>query len=228
MPKQAAYRSHAPAADRRRAGYRPDIEGLRAVAVLAVVGFHAAIPGLAGGYIGVDAFYVISGFLITGLLWRELSGTGRLELARFYARRARRLLPAATLVSVATVIAAACWLPPLRARSVLTDAVAAALYAGNYRLAAQGTDYLAAGQPPSPFQHYWSLAVEEQFYLCWPVLLLAVAWLTRRRAAAITVLSLVGAGSFWLSLTWTRELPAWAFSRCPAEPGNSRSAGCWR
>src|SRR3954453_3095565 len=92
--------------------HRQDIEGLRAIAVLAVVGFHAAVPGLGGGYVGVDAFYVISGFLITGLLWRELSQTGRLELGRFYARRARRLLPAATLVSIATVIAAACLLPP--------------------------------------------------------------------------------------------------------------------
>jgi peptidoglycan/LPS O-acetylase OafA/YrhL len=186
------------------------------VAVLAVVGFHAAVPGVGGGYVGVDVFYVISGYLITGLLWREISTTGRLELARFYARRARRLLPAATLVSIATIIAAACWLPPLRAREVLGDALAAACYVGNYRLAIHGTDYLAAGQPPSPFQHYWSLAVEEQFYLAWPLLLLAAVWLGRRRAAAVLALGLVATGSFWLSLDWTTRLPAWAFFSLPS------------
>jgi peptidoglycan/LPS O-acetylase OafA/YrhL len=153
-------------------GFRPDIEGLRAVAVLTVVLFHARVPGLPGGFVGVDVFFVISGFLITGMLWREAERTGRLRLGRFYGARARRLLPAGTTVLVGTAAASAWLLPPLEARSVLVDGVASALYVGNYRFAVQGTDYLAADVVPSPFQHYWSLGVEEQFYLLWPALLL--------------------------------------------------------
>src|SRR5438094_247068 len=141
--------------------FRPDIEGLRAVAVLAVVLFHAGVPGVSGGFVGVDVFFVISGFLITGLLWRDVQSTGTVRLLRFYGARARRLLPAAILVLVVTVLAATWLLPPLTTRSVQGDAVASALYVGNYRLALRGTDYLAADTAPSPFQHYWSLGVEE-------------------------------------------------------------------
>src|SRR4051794_16525374 len=112
--------------------FRPDIEGLRAVAVLAVVLFHAGVPGLSGGFVGVDVFFVISGFLITGLLWRDLQSHGTVRMARFYGARVRRLLPAAILVLVATALASAWLLPPLTARSVLGDAVASALYVGNY------------------------------------------------------------------------------------------------
>src|SRR3954454_13286662 len=162
--------------------FRPDIEAVRAVAVLAVVLFHAGVPGLTGGFVGVDVFFVVSGFLITGLLWREVRATGTVRPARFYGARARRLLPAGMVVLVATAAAAALLLPPLQARAVLGDAVASALYAGNYRLAVQGTDYLAADTPPSPFQHYWSLGVEEQFYLVWPALLVLGARLGRRAA----------------------------------------------
>src|SRR6516162_6335608 len=180
--------------------FRPDIEGLRAVAVLAVVLYHAGIPGVAGGYIGVDVFFVISGFLITGLLCREVTTTNTIRLGRFYGARARRLLPAAATVAIATAIAAAVALPPLQARSVFMDGIASALYVGNYRFALQGTDYLAADQPPSPFQHYWSLGVEEQFYLVWPALIIGTAWLVgrmRRGAASraapyAAVLGLVG------------------------------------
>src|SRR5689334_17747248 len=114
-----------------RTGFRPDIEGLRAVAVLAVVLYHAGVPGISGGFIGVDIFFVISGFLITGLLWREASTSGTVRLGQFYAARARRLLPAAALVLVATSICAALLLPPLQARSVFGDAIANALYVGN-------------------------------------------------------------------------------------------------
>ena len=132
----------------KRMGFRPDIEGLRAVAVIAVVLYHAGIPGVAGGFIGVDVFFVISGFLITGLLWREVATTNTVRLGRFYGARARRLLPAAATVGIATAIGAAVVLPPLRARSVFVDGVASALYVGNYRFAMQGTDYLAPNLPP--------------------------------------------------------------------------------
>ena len=124
--------------------FRPDIEGLRAVAVLAVVLFHADVPGVGGGFVGVDVFFVISGFLITGLLWREVSTAGTVRLRRFYGARARRLLPASATVGVVTVIGSAVLLPPLQARSVIDDGIASALYVSNYRFALQGIDYFAA------------------------------------------------------------------------------------
>jgi peptidoglycan/LPS O-acetylase OafA/YrhL len=209
--------------------------------VLAVVLFHAGMPGVGGGYIGVDVFFVISGFLITGLLWREVTGTGTVQLGRFYGARARRLLPAATTVGVATSIGAALLLPPLQARSVLGDGIASALYVGNYRFAIQGTDYLAADTPPSPFQHYWSLGVEEQFYLLWPALIIGTAWFIRHRTGLgsrpatmraverpeeepgnwarinpyLFVLAALAVVSFALSLAWTRSSPPWAFFSLP-------------
>ncbi|MFE9581329.1 acyltransferase family protein [Nocardia sp. NPDC006044] len=204
-------------------GFRGDVQGLRAVAVVAVVVFHAGVWGVGGGFVGVDVFFVISGFLITGVLWREVAVRGTVGLARFYGGRARRLLPAAGIVLVATAVAAAKWLPPLQARAVLWDGIASALYAGNYRLAWNGTDYLAADAPPSPFQHYWSLGVEEQFYLLWPALIIGVAWLVRRRRRVdpspvpyLVVLSIIATASFAVSFTWTRTLPPWAFFALPA------------
>jgi peptidoglycan/LPS O-acetylase OafA/YrhL len=196
--------------------------------VLAVVLFHAGVPGVSGGFIGVDVFFVVSGFLITGILVREATHTGTVTLPRFYAARARRLLPAAGTVLVATAVASTILLPPLQARSVLGDAIASALYVGNYRFAIQGTDYLAADAPPSPFQHYWSLGVEEQFYLLWPALIIGTALLVCRgsrsgnREAAgsftpyLAVLALVAATSFVISLHWTHILPPWAFFSLPS------------
>lgn len=221
--------------------FRPDIEGLRAVAVLAVVLFHANLPGVGGGFVGVDVFFVISGFLVTGILWREAAATGAVGLIRFYGARARRLLPAAGVVLVATAIGAAVLLPPLQARQVLGDGIAGALYAGNYRLALRGTDYLAGDSLPSPFQHFWSLGVEEQFYLLWPALIAVTAWFARRRrvgsAAAfpyLSVLAAVAALSFAISLIWTRTLPPWAYFSLPTrawELGTggliALSAGAW-
>ena len=107
--------------------FRPDIEGLRAIAVVAVVFFHAKLPGVGGGFVGVDVFFVISGFLITGLLWREVSTAGTVRLRRFYGARARRLLPASATVGVITAIGAAVLLPPLQARSVMGDGIASAI-----------------------------------------------------------------------------------------------------
>ncbi|TQC44644.1 acyltransferase, partial [Rhodococcus sp. WS4] len=218
-------------------GFRPDIEGLRAVAVLAVVLFHVGVPGIDGGFAGVDVFFVVSGFLITGLLWRDVASAGRVRLARFYGARARRLLPAGCVVLVATAIGAAILLPPLQARQVLGDGIASALYVGNYRFALHGTDYLAADTPPSPFQHYWSLGVEEQFYLLWPALIIGVAWLVRRRTRHtdsdtppsatpyLVLLAVVAAVSFAVSLDWTRTLPPWAFFSLPARAWELAAGG---
>jgi peptidoglycan/LPS O-acetylase OafA/YrhL len=203
--------------------FRPDIEGLRAVAVTAVVLFHAAVPGIGGGYVGVDVFFVISGFLITGLLWREVSSTGSVRLRSFYGARARRLLPASATVGVITMIASILLLPPLRVPTVLYDGVASALYVGNYWFIIDNINYFSDLLTPSPFLHYWSLGVEEQFYLVWAPLILGTAWLIRRlrrnRARAIgssrrpylIVLGLVAAVSFALSLVITYVVPAAAF-----------------
>ena len=216
----------------KRMPFRPDIEGLRAVAVIAVVLYHAGIPGDAGGVIGVDVFFVISGFLITGLLWREVATTNTVRLGRFYGARARRLLPAAATVGIATAIGAAIALPPLQARSVFVDGVASALYVGNYRFALQGTDYLAPDLP-SPFQHYWSLGVEEQFYLVWPVLIIGTAWLVGRLRPGVVaralpyavVLGLVGVASLTSALVWTQTSPSWAFFSLPTRAWELAAGG---
>ena len=226
--------------------FRPDIEGLRAVAVVAVVLFHADVPGVGGGFVGVDVFFVISGFLITGLLWREANTTGTVGLRRFYGARARRLLPASATVGVVTAIASAALLPPLQARTVMGDGIASALYVSNYRFILQGVDYFAS-HTASPFQHYWSLGVEEQFYLVWPALILGTAWLIRRarrrnRAQAtssqrpyLVVLALVAAVSFALSLAVTYWAPFVAFFSLPTRAWQlaagglvALTAGQWR
>jgi peptidoglycan/LPS O-acetylase OafA/YrhL len=227
--------------------FRQDIEGLRAVAVLAVVLFHADVPGVGGGYIGVDVFFVISGFLITGLLWREVSTVGTVRLRRFYGARARRLLPASAMVGVITAIGSAVLLPPLQARSVIDDGIASALYVGNYRFVLQDVNYLAGNNPPSPFQHYWSLGVEEQFYLVWPAFIIGTAWLirrVRRRTGAhatssenpyLVVLALGGAVSFAVSLAATYLVPSVAFFSLPTRAWQlavgglmALTAGRWR
>jgi peptidoglycan/LPS O-acetylase OafA/YrhL len=171
-------------ADPRRLGFRPDIEGLRAVAILLVVLYHSVPHAAPGGYIGVDVFFVISGFLITGQLVRELETRHRISFLAFYARRARRILPGATLVIVSTVIASSILLAPLAARRLFTDAIVAAFFGVNFRFAAEGANYFTQNLPPSPLQHFWSLSVEEQFYVVWPMLLLvsSLVWLQRRRA----------------------------------------------
>ena len=205
--------------------FRPDVEGLRAVAILAVVGYHAGLPFLPGGFVGVDVFFVISGFLITGLLVAEIGASGRVSLARFWARRARRLLPAATLVLGVVAVASYVMIPALDHASVGLDIVASALYVANMRYAVQATDYLASDSAPSPVLHFWSLGVEEQFYVVWPLLILGLLALEVRRHTATgrtlprshLAIALAGLGvvSFLLSLRLTDRVQPWAFFGMP-------------
>jgi len=205
--------------------FRPDVEGLRAVAIAAVVAYHVGLPFTPGGFVGVDVFFVISGFLITGLLVREVTSTAHVSLARFWARRARRLLPAATLVLGLVAVASYWVIPAIDHQSVGLDITASALYVSNMRFAAQATDYLASDAAPSPVLHFWSLGVEEQFYVLWPLLILAIAWFGVRRARArglrvhrgqlAIALALLGLASFAISLWLTRAVEPWAFFGMP-------------
>ncbi|HEX7406011.1 MAG TPA: acyltransferase, partial [Candidatus Nanopelagicaceae bacterium] len=196
-------------------GFRADIEGLRGIAVLLVLFFHASL-GFSGGYVGVDVFFVISGFLITGMLIREIEGTGRVSLSRFYARRARRLLPAASLVLAATLIASIFVLPPLLIPGVAIDIGSAALYVSNMVFAHHAIDYFAIGSAPSPILHFWSLSVEEQFYMFWPALLLLVTRKTRkpRRNVGLAVV-LIAVASFTFALWLLPRSQPWAFFSLP-------------
>ncbi len=205
----------------KRRGYRLDIEGLRAVAIVTVVLYHAGVPGLGGGFVGVDVFFVLSGFLITELLWREVQRGGRISFATFYSRRARRILPVSTLVIVATSLLAWRVVPPLELHSVTRDGLASALFVANIRFAAAHTSYLTVSAP-SAFQQYWSLGVEEQFYLIWPAVLLGVSVLATRRgrrpdspATALGVLAGLSLTSLVACWWLTRVNQPWAFFSLP-------------
>ena len=192
--------------------YRRDIEGLRAIAVIAVLLFHFGVPGMQGGYIGVDVFFVISGFLITSLLIAERSGTGRVSLRDFYARRIRRLLPISAVVLGATAIASATWLEPTRLADLAQDIRHAATFTVNTVFANRGTDYLGAELPPSPIQHYWSLAVEEQFYMLWPALIAIVTIGARNvKARVAATMAIIVVLSLAMSILLVDSHPAWTF-----------------
>jgi peptidoglycan/LPS O-acetylase OafA/YrhL len=193
---------------------RADLEGLRGVAVIAVLLFHLGFPWAAGGFVGVDAFFVLSGFLITGLIIREHERTGRISLPAFYARRVRRILPAALVTIVVTVGVAAFVLAPLDLPEITLDGAAAALSVGNIRFAIGATDYFGP-TAPSPFRHFWSLGVEEQFYLLWPALMIvALARGGSRRRVALVIGGVVAA-SFAASAWLTGVDQAWAFYSFP-------------
>jgi peptidoglycan/LPS O-acetylase OafA/YrhL len=160
--------------------FRPDIEGLRAIAVALVVLNHAGVSRFAGGYVGVDVFFVLSGFLITGLLLKEQERGKRISLVGFYARRARRILPAGTLVLAVTVLASVLLIGGNSSVRTAEDAQWAAILMSNIHFIQQGTNYWAADLPPSPLQHFWSLSIEEQFYFVWPTCLIAVSVIAQR------------------------------------------------
>jgi peptidoglycan/LPS O-acetylase OafA/YrhL len=193
--------------------FRTDVHAIRAVAVLLVLVYHLDVGRLRGGFVGVDAFFVVSGFLITGQLVRQLRDRGRLDLPGFWARRARRLAPAALLVLAVTAVASVLLTPREDWPTLGTQLTASALSVENWALAASSTDYLAAGDPSTPFEHFWSLGVEEQLYLLWPLLLLVV-WRTARnrpgRAVSFAVVVVIGV-SLACSVVLTATDPAPAY-----------------
>jgi peptidoglycan/LPS O-acetylase OafA/YrhL len=152
--------------------FRPDIEGLRGLAVLLVVLYHVGVPMFGGGFIGVDVFFVLSGYLITGLIVREIETSGRLDLLHFYARRARRLLPASALMLLIISAATAILLSPPEQVNLARSARATAAYLSNLWFTGEASNYFAPGIETNPLLHTWSLAVEEQFYAFWPLLVL--------------------------------------------------------
>lgn len=198
-----------------RAPFRPDIQGLRAVAVLLVVLFHAGWSVTSGGYVGVDAFFVISGFLITNHLLAQASERGFVDVRSFYARRILRILPASFVVVALTAVAAVLMMPGVRLGDVMRDAAWTALYVPNVALAVAGTDYLAETEP-SPFQHFWSLGVEEQFYVFWPaVLMLIAAFAGLRRRITLRAVAVLAMASFGLGWWLTYVSQPWAYFSLP-------------
>ncbi|GGF12948.1 acyltransferase family protein [Subtercola lobariae] len=195
--------------------FRFDIQGLRAIAILLVVIDHMNVVVFSGGFIGVDVFFVISGFLITSHLLSQLRQTGTIRFADFYARRMRRILPASFFVLIVTTVASFIFMPPLVRSSIVQGAIATALYVPNMLLAALGTDYQAE-TAPSPFQHYWSLGVEEQFYLFWPIILFVLWRVLRnsRRGLAIAV-ALLALISFILCIVILGRSQPYAFFSLP-------------
>ena len=196
---------------------RPEIQALRAAAVLVVVLYHLWPARLPGGFVGVDVFFAISGFLITGHLMREVQSTGRVQLSRFWARRARRLLPASLTVLVLTAIAVVVVVPRSLWGQFLRAVAGSVLYVQNWVLASDSVDYLAADNVETPVQHFWSLGVEEQFYVAWPLLIALALVLARRRSVQRprrtvgVLLAVVFAVSLVLSIVLTATDPASAY-----------------
>jgi peptidoglycan/LPS O-acetylase OafA/YrhL len=182
--------------------FRPDVEGLRAIAILTVVLFHAGVPGLTGGYVGVDVFFVISGFVITGVLLRERQSTGGTSVLDFYARRVRRILPAASLVIVVVAVLSYLLLGYATGTSVADDGRWASVFLVNFHFTAIGTNYLSSQLPPSPLQNFWSLSVEEQFYVVFPTFII-VAAAVRRSVPLRTRLSVMLVGAIVVSYAWS-------------------------
>ena len=203
--------------------FRPDVEGLRAVAILLVVACHCGMAWFAGGFIGVDVFFVISGYLITGLLAKEYRETSRIDLPAFFARRARRLIPACALVLIATAIAATTMLAPQEIEETAHATMAAAFYASNMFFEHAAADYFGPAVERNSLLHTWSLGVEEQFYLVWPCLMwVACRGGGRRR---VWLLGVLAAGSFACSFYATRLVPLFAFYSLPARAWEFAAGG---
>lgn len=197
--------------------YRPDIDGLRAIAILSVVAFHAGVPGISGGFVGVDVFFVISGYLITSLLINELERTGSINLPAFYARRIRRLLPALLLMVAVTLLIGLLVMFPLDLRRLGRSATAVMLILSNVHFLEFSGGYFDPSTDLMPLLHTWSLSIEEQYYLTWPLLILTFSrWVRSDRSAGLArinvrLLSLIMLSSFAASLFYLRDSKSEAF-----------------
>jgi peptidoglycan/LPS O-acetylase OafA/YrhL len=197
--------------------YRPEIDGLRTIAIVPVVLFHAGVPGLSGGFVGVDIFFVISGFLITELLVSELDATGRISIAAFYARRVRRLLPALFVVIAATLLLGSIFLPVTgELQSLARSTLAVLFFVSNIFFWRTQTGYFAEAAESLPLLHTWTLAVEEQFYIFWPFVIVVVSLAAarfglRRNRALILIIAVAGLISFGLCYWLSFANPTMAF-----------------
>lgn len=205
--------------------YRTDIDGLRALAVLAVVLYHVEAPGFGWGFAGVDVFFVVSGYLISTLLWLDVENHGRPRLVRFYSRRVRRLLPLATLVVVTTALVSAMVLSPIRLQRLAAAAGSTVVYSSNLLFGWFADDYFRADLVRSPLLHTWSLAVEEQFYLVWPLLFVVATGRAGTRRRLLGVLATTALASLALCLLWTARGSAWAFYAMPSRAWQFAAGG---
>lgn len=196
-------------------GFRTDIEGLRGISVLVVVLFHLEISLFSGGFVGVDVFFVISGYLLTSLFFKEIEREKFVNVFAFFSRRVRRLLPASVLTVFGTVLIGWLVLSPFALEELIKDAFAASTYSMNFRLVHQATDYLGSQSSPSIFQHYWSLAVEEQFYLIWPFVFAGLAKLKISREQIGILMGILITISFGFSVIQTEQNEIWAFFMLP-------------
>ena len=219
----------------RQDAFQPEIQGLRAISVLTVIWAHAGLPGLPGGFTGVDVFFVISGFLITRLLLKEMEATGRIDLLGFWARRVRRLLPNAYATLIGTLLLALFLFPGgYSPGHLVRDVIFAAAEIANFRFATMAVDYFQSEGPISPVLHFWSLNVEEQFYVVWPLLLtgLGLLWRGQRARLIILALALIWCASFSASVAITfTEQPMAYFStgtRCWQLATGALLAAGWR
>ncbi|HET9492773.1 MAG TPA: acyltransferase, partial [Chloroflexia bacterium] len=199
IPPTTAHAHNAP-----RLPYLPGLDGLRAVAVIAVLLYHAGLPLFAGGFLGVEVFFVISGFLITSLLLAEWNANGRIDLPAFWLRRARRLLPAVYTLVVVVLVVAVVFLPE-EVSMLRGDGAAAFTYVTNWYLIFNERSYFEAMGRPSMLLHLWSLAVEEQFYLVWPPVLALLLRFRRRGAILAVVLAGAAASSLLMALLYSPE-----------------------
>jgi peptidoglycan/LPS O-acetylase OafA/YrhL len=216
VPASRAPRPRTPRTTAIAPNHRADLDGLRAVAILVVVAYHAKVPGFGAGFVGVDIFFVLSGFLITRLIEAEITATGTLRVGRFWLRRARRLVPAAAVTIIAVMIATQLINGPLKLVEDVGDPLWSFSYLTNHFFAGEATNYFADNPESSPFLHMWSLAVEEQFYLFWPLIFFTVGHfvLPSRRTAPLSrilVVSAVTVGSFALCVSLTRQGSSLAF-----------------
>ncbi|HYW30550.1 MAG TPA: acyltransferase, partial [Gemmatimonas sp.] len=214
----------APSLPAKRPSWRPDIEGLRGLAVLLVVGFHAGFPLLRGAFVAVDVFFVLSGFFLTSALLRELVADRDVPLSDAYGRRIWRLMPALLVVLLATLLMSTFLFAPIDRADIASNLLPMAFFTGNLDLAADGVNYFSAGE--NPLLHLWTLGIEYQLLLFWPALLLLLGWIGRRRAGAadsdatrqlivlrtlLAGIAMAGAVSFALSIWLSSASPMWAY-----------------